>query len=507
MLEVKKKQLLLVNMEYTQDEVNEPINIDVLLQYFPAKLYNDSNITIVYRDSFQNCAIALERYDIILISTKISSFHQVCNLLEVAKGKIIIVGGILAICAAEELARTYPNVVFNTGEAETNISSLLQLAYEAQTTEDFKQAIISSKISNICFYYEPHKNIYCSKRQVCELKNQQYPQHNKVRDVIAKEGLVRMETSRGCPWNKCSFCIMPWKFCGETWRSFSNTKIEEEINYLIKNGATRILFTDEDFIGNYEHLCNLCSIINRCTLSSQQLVSFGGSTSVLTLLKLGNRLDTCLQKMQDAGISLIFIGVESGCDSQLLRYNKGVTASMNEKLIAKLLQYKFEIDFGFIMFDADTTMDELEKNLDFIQRTGLRSTVSRFAKKLRVTPHTELYRNYLARGIITSDLDINELYYEYNFCDPTVELICSYLEKLDKHILEESYHLQAITRSTMIQEEKKLAHERLLFLRESEYIFLRQCVDCYKKKQSLLIEDMREIYQKCLGGVCNGVYQ
>lgn len=504
MLAVKKK-ILLINMEYAQHEINEPINIDILLQYIPQEVFNDSNITVVYRDFFDATDIMIECFDVVLISTKVSSFLQMCNLLELCKDKIVIVGGILAICAYDELAKLYPNVIFNTGEGETNINDLLRLAYLSSTINVLKKSIISHNIPNICFYYEKYENVYHSERIVCDLKIQQYPKHHKLDDVISNKGLVRMETSRGCPWNKCSFCIMPWKFCGETWRPFSSVKIEEEINYLIQNGATQIIFTDEDFVGNYEHISNLCSIIDRCTSFCRQPISFGGSTSVLTLLKLGDNLDSCLQKMYDVGVKFIFIGVESGCDSQLLRYNKGVTASMNEKIIKKLQTYNFEIDFGFIMFDADTTIEELEENLNFINRTGLINTISRFTKKLRVTPHTVFYEDYKSRNKITSDFNINELYYEYDFCDPAIALICSYIEKLDTHILEESYHLQALIRSTASNDEKNLARKRLSFLRECGYIFLCKCVDCYKKNQMLLESEVFEIYSDfwSKGGICN----
>ena len=160
------------------------------------------------------------------------------------------------------------------------------------------------------------------------------------------------------------------------------------------------------------------------------------------------------------------------------------------------------------MFDADTTMRELEENLDFISRTGLRNTISRFAKKLRVTPHTVFFENYQSRNLIVSDLDINELYYEYTFCDSTIELVSAYVENLDAHILEESYHLQALIRSTISQNEKDIAYNRLLFLRERGYIFLRKCVECYKKKQTLSKNDIFEIYRNCLieGGVCDIEY-
>lgn len=508
MIEPEKKQLLFVNMEYAQNEINEPINVDVLLQYFPTELFDKSNVTIMYRDFFKGQIVDIKKYDIVLISTKISSLSEMQALLDTCEGKLVIVGGILAICAGYELACLYPEVIFNTGEAESNIYDILGMAVVAQTIAQLKEMICRKKTPDVCFYYEPTGGIYRSKRTVCGLKDKCPPIHHKLNDVIKNDGLVRMETSRGCPWNKCSFCIMPWKFCAEKWRAFSNEKIEIEIKYLIDNGAREILFTDEDFVCNYEHVSSLCSIIKRCTESHKQAVSFGGSTSVLTLYKLGNSLDFCLQNMHDVGITHVFLGIESGSNSQLKRYNKGASVSMNEEIISKLQKYEMEIDVGFIMFDADTTIEELEDNLNFIEKTGLKDTVSRFAKKLRVTPHTAIYNDYISRDLITSDLDIDNLCYDYNFLDSNIELICLYVDALDAHILKESYYLQAIIRSTADKPIKKTAHKRLLSLRECCYLFLRDCVNQYKENKLLSKSDVQLIYNKYLylGGINSDDY-
>lgn len=503
MLEAKKKHLLFVNMEYTQDEINEPINIDILLDCFPQELFNSENTTVVYRDLQTLRSFNVQQFDVILISSKISSFYELRVLLDECKEKIVIVGGILSIGAGDELAIRYPDVVFCTGEGETNLDDLLRLAYIATDMHSFKRAIMEWNIPNVCFFDKIENKVFISKRKVCNLSHCSKPKHKQLHEVIRRDGLVRMETSRGCPWNRCSFCIMPWKFCGETWRPFTYSKIESEIDFLVQSGAKRILFTDEDFIGNLEHIVTLCEIIQRIKLNRKANVTFGGSSSVMTLWKLGDKLDYCLNKMQETGISLIFIGIESGCKNQLLRYNKGVTVAMNEAIIQKLQQFEFEIDFGYIMFDADTTMKELEENLNFIDRTGLRNSISRFSKKLRVTPHTIFYDEYISRGIITSELDMDDLCFEYMFSDPTIKLICFFMDKMDKLVLNESYRLQAIIRSASKQDERDLAHERLIGLRECGYCFLSDCVKKYNKLGMLSYDDIYQIFHRSLihGGV------
>lgn len=498
MPEEKRKQLLLINMEYSQDEINEPINVDILSALFPKDLFDKENTSIVYRDLSYDLPDIIEDYDIVLISSKISSYLELQHILEKCIGKLVIVGGIIAIGAPMELADKFPDAVINTGEAEQNIEILLRLAYVSESADEFKKLIIENHIDNVCFYLQKTRSIYCSNRTVCDLAYCSVPGHYKVSSMVKCGGLIRMETSRGCPWNQCSFCIMPWKFCGETWRPFSDSKIETEIKNLVENGADQIWFTDEDFIGNCEHLSRLCSIIERCNLLHKKDVQYGGSTSVFTLLSLGDAIDDFLCRMYSAGIKLIFIGIESGSESQLKRYNKGVTVEMNRQILMKLRRFKFKVDIGFIMFDADTNMHELEENLNFIQQNGLRTSISRFAKRLRITPHTAVYDDYLKRGLITSALNLNELYYEYCFCDPTIERIASYIEKLDQQILPESYRLQALLRSNQDQSKIKWAQERLHELRDLGYLFLCACVGLYKQQNRLSENDIQSVYDRCL---------
>ncbi len=493
-----EQKLLFINMEYSQAEINEPINVDVLAQYFPKELFNKNNTFFIYRDIDDKNYFEIEQYDIILISSKISSFNELQKILELCKNKIVILGGILAICAADKLAYIYRNVIFNTGEGEINLEILLRLAYSVESIKELKKIIKQQKIPNITFWDENEKAVYFTRKEVCDLKTQGCPRHYKVSEIIKQNGLVRMETSRGCPWNKCSFCIMPWKYCNVKWRMFSYSKIEEEIDLLIKSGAKQIIFTDEDFIGNYDHIITLCSIIEKISRKYKNKVFFGGSTSVLTLLGLGEDLDFCLARMKEVGIFLLFMGIESGSDSQLLRFNKGVSSKENEKIIYELQKYRFQIDVGFIMFDADTTMKELEENLDFIERTGLINSISRFAKKLRITPHTRFFQEYKRRNLITSDLDIDELFYVYKFTDPLINLISDYIEKMDSEILKESYHLQYVLRSTNTLEQKEMAQKRLAFLRSCSYNFLRTCINEYKEKKKISPETILTIYNVCL---------
>ena len=487
-------KLLIISMEYTQEEVNEPINIDILLSCIPKHLFLESNISVAYRDLDDKDDTVYDQYSVVLISSKVSSYLQLDRVIKSITHGIVIVGGIMSICCPQELAKAYPNVIFNTGEAETNLSALLSLAVKSSSIGQYKQEIINSNIPNVCFALENSFDIYTAKKSVCNLEQQPPLPHSAAGKVIQKNGLIRMETSRGCPWNKCAFCIMPWKFCEYGWRSFSEKKIETELITLCNCGANRIFFTDEDFIGNAEHIKMLCSVIKRVCATYNTQLKFGGSTSVLTLYKLGNERDMILSDMLASGIDYLFLGIESGSESQLIRYRKGCTPKMNLEALLLLRRCGFILDLGFIMFDADTTIDELRDNLAFIKKANMDNSTSRFAKKLRITPHTAFFEDYQRRGLLTSGLNLNELYYDYRFANDCIDVIYRFVEKCDSLILNEAYKLQATVRTADSDSHTNMALKRLAELRQSVFDFLVQCIEISEHEMPAFEEKVTSIY-------------
>lgn len=474
------KRLLLVNMEYSQEELNEPINMDILIGCIPQDMYHEVDVRAVYRDMDYADNVLYDCYDVVLVSSKISSFESLSGILSQCETNLTLVGGILPIIAAEDLASIFPSVVFVTGEAEVNLETALRLAAKANDNDEFKRLLIEHAVPNVCFMQDGKPEPYSSERTVCDLLHLQPPFHHRVTDVIARNGLVRMETSRGCPWNQCSFCVLPWRYCNSTWRAYSKQKVEGEIRQLVMLGANRILFTDEDFVGNEGHILSLCDSIARVTEPLGGAL-FGGSTSVFTLLGLGEQMDSCLARMREVGFELIFLGIESGCNQQLKRFRKGVTAEMNERMILKLRELGFSLDIGFIMFDADTTLDELEETVAFLDRTGLSDSFSRLGKRLRLTPHTALCEDYMRRGLVSSNLDLNELYFDYAFVDSSIGVLYEYLRELEENSLEEAYRLQAELRAGTSKNEHDAIRRKLGCLRRNSYQFLCDCISLYRQ--------------------------
>lgn len=483
-------KILLIDMEYVRDEINEPLNIDALIHCLDKEIRNSIELTVFYRKLNTNnkdLIELIEKVDLILISTKISSWNQLEMIINLSKNKIIILGGVLATYACEEIISQYKQVICSIGEGETNINSLIKICKEKRTLDRIKREIYLKNIVNICMWYNGKTII--SKRAGYDLSNEvQYPIHNCVKEIIKSNGIVRMELSRGCPWNKCNFCVMEWRYAGKSWRRFPLIKISEELQFLSALGVNRIYFTDEDFVANYNNIIEFCDLVSELKKSKRinENMILGGSTSVYTLERLGEQLTKCLDYMYQVGIRLLFIGIESGSDAQLRRYNKGVSAAQNKKILRILKNYDFEIDIGFIMFDAETTIEELEENITFLKECNLDENISRFTKKLRLCPHTFFYEDYKRKGYLKGGFDLDELDQDYIFVDKKIDNIYSYMIKLNDILLQKSNSLQSKIRMSLNAGVKKTFSQELIDLRKKELDFLELCIMQYKANKNIV---------------------
>ena len=174
---------------------------------------------------------------------------------------------------------------------------------------------------------------------------------------------LNISASRGC-FGDCSFCfINPFYGCSRRReRSIASFRHELETR-LIRRPVSNIYFIDPTFIGYDEmqtgRAVEISSILKDCNLP------FGFETRVDTIdEKLINRLAS-------NGASSVFLGIESGCDTTLQRINKRITRQQIIRSVRAVQNSGISLSVGFIMFEPDSTMDELYANYTLLDELGL----------------------------------------------------------------------------------------------------------------------------------------
>jgi radical SAM superfamily enzyme YgiQ (UPF0313 family) len=121
---------------------------------------------------------------------------------------------------------------------------------------------------------------------------------------------------------------------------------------------------------------------------------FGGTDASVPLLR----------KLKEAGTREIFLGIESGSRQQIKRFGKSATAEHNMEALMLLQNLGFQVDVGFIMFDPEMCIEDVEYNIDFLKKAGLVNHDARMAKKMRVEPFTPFEHEMLSSGIVSDVL-------------------------------------------------------------------------------------------------------
>jgi len=364
-----------------------------------------------------------------------------------ADNSLFVLGNIGATYAYKELLNTptFSDALAVVGEGEDALIKIIKVVLKNVKLHDMKNY---NGISNVALNLE--NQIILNKPKRINLKL--YPKHT-ITDssqVYDKEwDVYAIETSRGCPWGNCTFCSIKEQFDEKQakkdnnwkWQPFSLDIVFDNIRRLAKQGAISFDIKDSEFFGPVRKSLEydpFNDTMDRAEMFAKKLIAlnedFNGeiyinhiSVRVDTIYREGEdeknkRRKEVYTLLKEAGVKGVYLGIESGNESQLRRYCKGVTVKENKEAINFMKKLGFEIEVGFIFFDCLATMEELKENLKFIEETKLYETDSRILGTLRLqqgSPYIQLAKN---NGLL-GEKKKNFLSYISKFKHKDVELI------------------------------------------------------------------------------------
>lgn len=454
------KKILLLDLGTERNELNEPLGIEILFSCIKERF---KNLRVDIRWYNQNGFPDKESYaiyDVIAISVNSGAYDRLKMVLNTIKltqaNNIIILGGTIPTFAFQNILQEYPNIFCVRGEGESSFTQLI----ENINNETLECSI--NKIPNLAFF---NKNkLVTTQRIPVNLSNVPKPYRIFSQFIKEEDGIIRIEGSRGCSWSKCSFCCVKEKYGEHLWRPFPLDYIIGELTYLGNNDFNYPYFTDEDFFGNhYERALELSNRIIDFKAKKFIPDKLRFFISIMTKDVVNPKGFNALKQLKLAGLKKVFIGIESGCPTQLKRYNKNSTVDNNIKAINRILSLGLELDIGFIMFDPCMTFDEIKHNLKFLKSIPYQVS-SNVIKSLRLQPFTP-YLN-LHQEILTGDLDVNQLQYDYSFVDNKVAQVYRFYSDWNGKQRKLIYDLQTIIRGGKNEKTiSKLLEDKLIELR------------------------------------------
>ena len=223
-------------------------------------------------------------------------------------------------------------------------------------------------------------------------------------------------SSRGC-YAACSFCSIHQIYGNRLVRRRSPQNVVAEITDLVRRyGITRMSFVDDLFVEPSRRgerwVHEFCDL----------MIEAGAPVQFYAEMRADSVTEGLVGHMRQAGLSRVFIGLEAGAPGVLERFNKGTTVADNEAALATLRSF-FEpnaIEFGYIMFEPDLTIDELQQQFDYVVGTGLCKT-THLQNRMNVYWGTPEFDRLRTAGRLAA-APLSERW-NYEFTDPRVHQV------------------------------------------------------------------------------------
>ena len=207
---------------------------------------------------------------------------------------------------------------------------------------------------------------------------------------------MSIQNCRGCPF-KCEFCDI-WKVYGNKPRLKNPENILLELDTLYELGWRGPVFiVDDNFIGNKNSVKKgLLPALKKWQEEHDYAYRFFTEASINMVND-----EELLEGMRDACFNEVFVGIETPSRKALKETGKfhNLKTDMT-KAVRKIQQYGMEVMAGFILgFDNDTE-DIFDRQISFIQETGIPKAM---VGMLCALPGTNLYYRLEKEGRIQGE--------------------------------------------------------------------------------------------------------
>lgn len=232
---------------------------------------------------------------------------------------------------------------------------------------------------------------------------------------------MNIQVTRGCPFS-CDFCEIT-ALLGNKVRMKDSIQIINELDLLYKlHWRGPVLIVDDNFIGNKNQIKNdLLPAMKKWMQIHKYPFTFSTETSI----NLADDEDL-LSSMIEAGFCSTFIGIETPEENSLQECNK--VQNKNRDLlqsVKKIQKAGMQVSGGFIVgFDSDTP-GVFQRQIDFIQQSGI---VSAMVGLLNAPKNTKLYERLKTENRLTTEATGNNTDASMNF-----------IPKMNQHELLDGY--------------------------------------------------------------------
>ncbi|MCC8172034.1 MAG: hypothetical protein LIP00_09690 [Parabacteroides sp.] len=365
---------------------------------------------------------------------------------------IVVLGNSTAHFSGEEILRgRYPDVIISLGEGEVSIAGLYKYIRGRKRYEEIKNILYkkNGRIVRSEFVYLDKAEIPVADRRYSAL-------------YFQKGGEVYIEGSRGCGYCCCTICECR-HFLGSThtaykWRDKPIPAIVTEMERLASQGIHTVTFSDEDFFGPGRVGLERAGMLAAAIIRSGIRIAFRVNARVHSVYsRSDSEADNVYKKevlhcLRRAGLTKIFLGFESGSETQLRRYGKEFVLDEFIRAKAVLAECAVGFELGYISLDPLVSLEELDDSLRFIRENDCIPYLSAVYKELRIQRGNRSYirkiRSFEQQaGIrLLGALDFNQQMFDVvRYADERVMRLRGLMKKYNETTYKLYYFMRILT--------------------------------------------------------------
>ncbi len=302
---------------------------------------------------------------------ELASFHALVAAVmpRLRRRPVLFAGNYVAHLFADDLLARYPDAIVCNSEGEQFVLDLLSWFQGRRPLSGVSAAVYVDAAAG-AIRRNPLRE-YPSARLP-------FPALDSLPVVARRGGALMLEMSRGCSWNACTFCPRDHKT--RRWRGLDAGRaavwMKKAAGILAANPAMRqrIYLCDEEFIGAGDGTTERLEAFARALQDAQCAQPFEINTRVDNIYDPGRdrawhvRRWRALRACRRAGLQRILLGVESGCQSALVRFVKGHRVEDAVRALRVLSALGIDIRATFITYDPLMSRAELVDNVRFLAR-------------------------------------------------------------------------------------------------------------------------------------------
>ncbi|MFX1293718.1 MAG: B12-binding domain-containing radical SAM protein [Promethearchaeota archaeon] len=384
----------------------------------------------------------ISRADIVGISCLTPSYSAMLKLCKIAKeeGVPTIVGGYQPTLVPGIIERPEIDYIVRE-EGELTFPALIEAINNGYKIGDVLGVSYSK---NGSVYHNPPRPL------IDDLDKLPMPRRDLVRrNFYSYFGMSVdvLESSRGCA-HDCHFCCVI-QFHQHKFRTKSPERVIQELQQLNQRRYWHV-FQDSSFTLNMKRVGKICDLILENGMENKYYSAQGRVDSVVKNTKIVDR-------MQEAGFKMLFIGIESIFQKSLDIIGKKITIEQIKEAVKMLHDRGITIFGSIIIGNVGETKEEVKKTIHFAKDLDI--DIMQFTP-LTPFPKTKLYKEALEKGWIKIDD-----YDKWNLVNPIMATPDLTVDEILDLVTEayRSFYLEGVRTNFLMRGGKRISQKQFLW--------------------------------------------